>query len=172
VTQTLSTLASKLASEKLEVLSWSLEHPYENPLKTMSSLLPVPEKRAPRPPAPFVRLLSSEDARWEELDTSVQWAEFKRAAEILEERGNRVFILVGPLNEATLTPASRSAYAGIKRQVEQWCQRAGLPYAVAEALAPEDFEDICHPTGPGYRNLAQRLRQAYPHPFAPPPGPP
>jgi hypothetical protein len=169
VARTLGLAAGQLASQRLEVLSWSLEHPYENPLKTLTYLLPEPEKRAPRPPpVPFARLLAQENALWEELETSVQWAEFKHAVEILEERGNRVFIVLGPLNEAILTPASRSAYAGIKRQMEQWCQRTGHRYAVAEPPPSEAFEDICHPTGAGYLELAKRLRQAHPSPFAPP----
>ena len=36
------------------------------------------------------------DPPWVELGASLQWAQFRRAVEILVARGSRVFVVVGP----------------------------------------------------------------------------
>jgi len=153
--------------ERLDILAWTLDHPYENPFKTISFNLPPPEKRPPPMRMSAHRTRDSQDAGWDRLGDSPQWLAFAHLVEILEGRGNRVFILVGPMNEDLLTPRSRAAYQEVKREIAAWCRGKNLAHAVPEPLPFDLYADVCHPTGPGYAELARRLRRDHPVPFAP-----
>jgi len=140
------------------VPQWSIEHPYRVPFGEVKSGLPEPG-RAPRHEAvPWAQKgLGLQDFPWVELESSFQWARFCKAVGILRDRGNRVFVLVGPFNEHMLAPASRERYVELKRGVVAWLHEEGVPYLAPDALPSELYADASHPLARGYALLAREL---------------
>ena len=147
-----------LADAQIDFLAWSLDHPYENPMKAISSALPPSEDR---PGIHFdvwnARSTPVEDTPWLPLRDSPQWAAFERLIDLLQVRENRVLVLVGPMNVHMMSPAVRSGYDEILKQVESRLRGADVPYVIVPLLRSEHFGDICHPLGAGYEDLAREL---------------
>jgi lysophospholipase L1-like esterase len=98
-----------------------------------------------------------QDFAWVDLDASFQWRSFRRALEILAERGNRVFVVVGPFNEHLLTESGLRGYARIRDGIAAWLREHGIEHDVPPALPSELYADASHPLGEGYRRLAERI---------------
>ncbi len=77
--------------------------------------------------------------------------------ELLRQRGNKVFVLVGPFNEHMLNDADAATYSKIKTQVAAWFQQNSVPYFVPDALPAAQYVDASHPIGEGYALLAKQL---------------
>lgn len=161
--------AGGLLPERLDILPWILENPYGNPFKNLSFSLPLPETKAPQNPVPYPRGREALQERWDPLEKSLMWLAFRETVAVLEERGNRVTILLGPMNEDALSRESREACSVLKNRIRQWCDAKGIPCVVPDVLPVDLFADICHPTDAGYAELARRLRNDYPALFAPGP---
>ncbi len=70
--------------------TWTLEHPYENPLSQVTLTLPSPDE--PPSPAPDARPWKEKNLRpvnpeWVPLETSLQWRFFRRTVELLTRAG-------------------------------------------------------------------------------------
>jgi hypothetical protein len=137
---------------------WTLDNPYLNPLRQIT--LSVPETDdMPHPDARawFVEGTLPQELPWVSLEDSQQWRAFVRLVEILQERGNRVFVVVGPLNEHMLGPSSAGVYREILGEVEAWLKERKLPYYIPPVLPSELYADLSHPLGQGYALLAENL---------------
>jgi hypothetical protein len=77
--------------------------------------------------------------------------------ELLRQRGNRVFVLVGPFNEHLLTPDSRERYQKVKAVIAAWLEEKQVPHAVPSPLPSEQYGDASHPLAGGYKQLARQL---------------
>jgi hypothetical protein len=146
--------------DNLDVPRWTIDHPSEDPLAAITLKLPSPDEPPSPPPVaqPWTaRRIAKSNFPWVELETSLQWAAFRRTVETLQGRGNRLFVLVGPLNEHMLTDASRQTYDRRKAQVAAWLLRSGIPHHVAPVLPSELYADASHPLAEGYALLAQGL---------------
>jgi len=143
-----------------DIQTWTLEHPYENPLRAITLQLPSPdESPSPKPVAqPWMsKRMTKFNPSWVELKTSFQWRCFKRTIKILERRGNRVFVLVGPFNEHMLNEESLETYKKIKSEVEGWLSEKRIPHYIPLPLPSEYFADASHPLSRGYAMLAKQL---------------
>jgi len=78
---------------------------------------------------------------------------------LLRERGNQVFVVVGPFNEHMLTEAGQRGYARQKHQVAEWLAEEGVSHCVPPPLASELYADASHPTAAGYAQLARLLAE-------------
>lgn len=137
---------------------WTLDHPYENPLRAVTGKLPTPAPRGQQEPISWTaRGISKENMPWVDLAGSIQWRSFLRAVEILQSRGNSVLVLVGPFNEHLLKDASREKYAALKRDIEAGLKERGIPYIAPGALPSEQYGDASHPLSAGYALLAKEL---------------
>lgn len=139
---------------------WTLEHPYQCPLRQITFELPSPDEPPSPPPArePWTEQgIRPANFRWVELETSLQWASFRRVVERLGRQQNRVFVVVGPFNEHLLTPASRTVYASRVAAVRQWLVDRRIPHHVAPLLPTETYGDASHPLDDGYRLMAESL---------------
>jgi hypothetical protein len=146
--------------DSADLASWTLEHPYGNPLAQLRVGLPSPDE--PLSPPPDARPWSVKEIApftpdWVPLDESLQWQFFRRTVQLLTDRGNRVFVLVGPFNEHMLTDAGRRSYEELKRQAAQWLTEQQIPHYVPPPLASELYADASHPTADGYAALARGL---------------
>lgn len=140
--------------------TWATEHPYGNPLRQITLELPTAnETPTPKPVArPWTdKGIRRFAASWVALDTSFQWWSFRRTVRILRQRGNRVFVVLGPFNEHMLKPDSLAAYQKLKGQVAAWLQGQGIPHFVPDPLPSELYADASHPLAEGYKLLAQQL---------------
>ncbi len=151
-----------------DIPSWTIEHPYENPLGVMSGAF-SPE-RALRAegrveglrhrPIPWTEAGSTaQDFPWVRLDASFQWRSFQRVVGLLKERGNHVFVLLGPFNEHMILPSSRPAYARNLAGIKAWLTSNGIPFSAPPHLPTAEYADASHPLAPGYARLAGELRR-------------
>ena len=143
-----------------DLAAWTLEHPSENPLAQVTLELPSPEELPS--PQPDVRPWTAKGIvkyrpDWVDLDDSLQWRFFQRTVAVLRERRNQVFVLVGPFNEHMLTEDGLRVYAERKDQVAAWLVEQKVSHCVPPALPSDMYADASHPTGAGYRLLAQWL---------------
>lgn len=143
-----------------DLAAWTLEHPYRNPLAQVTLQLPSPDELpSPEPDArPWhVKGIETYRPEWVALDDSLQWQFFRRTVAVLRERGNRVFVLVGPFNEHMLADSALRAYHERQEQVAAWLDQERIPYCLPPALPSDLYADASHPTADGYQLLAQWL---------------
>jgi hypothetical protein len=139
---------------------WTIEHPYDDPIDAITLELPSSnELPSPRPLAePWTnKRMVKFNPPWVNLKTSFQWSSFKRTIAILRHRGNRVFVLVGPFNEHMLREESLETYSEMKKEVEAWLQKEGIPHSIPSVLPSDYYADASHPLSDGYRILAKEL---------------
>ncbi len=140
--------------------SWTIEHPYANPWGPLAQELPPPNELPS--PTPDVRPWSEKMIRpltpeWVPLDQSLQWRFFRQTVRLLQDRGNRVFVLIGPLNEHMLTEAGLAEYETRKQQVITWHAEQGIPCFAPPALPSNVYADLSHPVSEGYAQLAKEM---------------
>jgi hypothetical protein len=144
--------------DNLDLPSWTLEHPYENPLKNITLELPVSDNYNENENIPwYEKGITKQDIHWVSLETSLQWRFFKHSVGLLEKRGNRVFVLVGPFNEHIFKNESIDAYRQMKNKIEAWLKQNNIPCYMPEALPSSMYRDASHPTSEGYAELAKQL---------------
>ena len=144
--------------ESMDLTTWTLEHPYENPFGVLTLKLPVSSNNKGNESVSWIeRRLTRQDFQWVNLDNSLQWRFFRQTVELLESRGNKVFVLVGPFNEHILTGGSDEVYGKIKSDIELWLRQKNIPYYIPQALPSELYADASHPLSKGYAMLANQL---------------
>jgi hypothetical protein len=137
---------------------WTLDHPYENPVKMITCTLPAPSDELRKEPISWsARGITRQNMPWIDLNTSLQWHSFRRTVDLLEKRGNSVFVVVGPFNEHLLTDASRAKYATLKAGIEDWLKSRKIPYLAPAPLPSDQYGDASHPLSAGYALLAKQL---------------
>ena len=149
--------------DRTDIPGWTLEHPYDNPLTPLTRGLPAPDRRADTCRSPGTRAaLPGRTIPWVDLETSLQWQAFRGVVELLQQRGNQVFVLVGPFNEHLLIPTSLARYQQVKATIAAWLLEKQVPHAIPPPLPSELYGDASHPLAEGYEQLADILAN---HPF-------
>jgi hypothetical protein len=143
--------------DKMDLSNWAMAHPYESPLGTAPFTVAQPRETVEQVTPWNARGTARQAFPWVSLESSLQWQFFKRAIEILRDRGNIVFVVIGPFNEHMMTDQSLDAYGAIKAGVESWLQENKVPYTMPAPLPSELYADASHPLRAGYAMLAQRL---------------
>jgi hypothetical protein len=146
--------------DRMDIPGWTLEHPYDNPLAPLARGLPPPDDSRRHLPQPWYKSgITKQDYPWVELETSLQWQAFRGVVEILKQRGNRVFVLVGPFNEHLLNPESLKRYQQVKATIAAWLREKHVPHAVPPPLPSDQYGDASHPLAEGYKQLARQLAE-------------
>jgi len=91
---------------------------------------------------------------WVGLDASLQWRAFQRLVGILRERGNDVFVILGPFNEHIMAEDNRAGFFKIREGITRWFGERGIPFVAPRTLPSEMFADASHPLTEGYEVLA------------------
>jgi hypothetical protein len=144
--------------DRVDIPGWTIEHPYSNPLTPLAKGLPRPDHSRRHVMQPWYKSgISKQDYPWIEPGGSLQWRAFRAVVELLQQRGNRVFVLVGPFNEHLLTPASLARYERVKSTITAWLREKKIPHLVPSPLPSEQYGDASHPLAEGYRAIAQQL---------------
>jgi hypothetical protein len=144
--------------DRSDIPAWTLEHPYESPLVPLARGLPAPDEGLRHLPQPWYESgIAEQDYPWVDLETSLQWQAFRRVVRILRDRGNRVFVLVGPFNEHLLTRESKQRYSVVKQTITAWLEGEAVAHAAPPPLPSAQYGDASHPLAEGYRTLARQL---------------
>ena len=141
-----------------DVPSWTLEHPNDNPLVPVTKSLPPSTNALRHLPQPWYKSgITKQDYDWVNMNTSLQWQAFRNVVGVLRDRGNSVFVLVGPFNEHLLEPASLARYQKVRATITTWLVQSQVPYIAPPALPSELYGDASHPLAAGYNELARQL---------------
>ncbi len=144
--------------DRVDIPGWTLEHPYSNPLTPLARGLPPSDNSRRHAMQPWYKNgIGKQDYPWIDLDSSLQWRAFRGVVELLRQRENRVFVLVGPFNEHVLTPASLKRYEQVKATIAAWLRENRIPHSVPPPLPSEQYGDASHPLAAGYAELARQL---------------
>jgi len=137
---------------------WSLANPYAPFFERMTAEPSESQKAEnPDPRSWKEKGQNKQSLPWVDRKSSWQWQAFKRLIAILEARKNRVFILVGPLNEHMLEAESLSKYKNLLKNIDAWLKDNNHPHLTAPLLPGDLYGDLSHPLGPGYVILARQL---------------
>jgi len=148
----------RLADSRLDFLAWSLDHPYESPLRAISSTLPPSEDLHSQRLTSWDRSSGTLlNAAWADPDIDVTWTAFEQILQMLQGRGNRILVLLGPLNEHLMAPPMRERYQALKLKMAARLKTLGVRCFVASLLPETHYADLCHPLGAGYEAIAQEL---------------
>ena len=142
-----------------DIAAWTRDHPYANPLRAITLELPSPQEPPPDADArPWTdKGVPPYNSPVVDSQRSIQWAAFQRTVKTLQDRGNRLFVLVGPFNEHMLTQRSRPTYQKLKSEVAAWLEEKRIPHCLPPVLPSELYADGSHPLAAGYQELARRL---------------
>jgi hypothetical protein len=141
----------------MDLPNWTLENPYENPMRAITLELPAPNDDLQENVSWAEKGIAQEDFQWVEPAQSLQWRFFRQTIDLLKARKNIVFVMVGPFNEHVLKPESYEIYQNIKSEIEAWLRRNNVAYYIPSVLPSELYRDASHPLGRGYAMLAKRL---------------
>lgn len=141
-----------------DIPSWTLDNPRSNPLGPLMEPLPPSDNTLRHLQQPWYKSgIVRQEFPWVDLASSLQWPAFQRAVALLQQRGNRVFVLVGPFNEHMLTRINRQRYQETKTAIAAWLTSRQIPHLVPPPLASEHYGDASHPLPEGYEALARQL---------------
>lgn len=140
-----------------DLQTWSVTHPYDNPLAQFHSPPAETEEQRHKPVPWTEQGIQPQDMPWIDLATSLQWSAWRETLETLRSRRNRVLVLIGPVNEHLLQDASRERYQALRHTVEQWLKEHDVPSIAPQALPSDEYGDASHPLAAGYARLAQTL---------------
>ena len=147
--------------DRTDIPGWTLEHPYDNPLAPLLRGLPPSDNSLRHLPQPWYKSgITEQDYPWVDLETSLQWQAFQRLVDVLQQRGNRVFVLVGPFNEHLLTPASLQRYQQVKATIAAWLEKTDSPCR-SRRLAERAIRRRQPSAGGRIRDAGERARKEF-----------
>lgn len=94
---------------------------------------------------------------WVRLDASLQWHAFQRTVKLLQDRGDDVFVVLGPFNESMVTEEQRPVLHNIENGIARWLTSQSVSHIVPEPLPSNLYADASHPLTDGYALLAKRI---------------
>ncbi len=104
---------------------WTLEHPYAWP----TALPDADSAQTRQTSVPWTeRGIRPQAYAWVPLTTSLQWQAFQQTIHTLQQRGNRVFVLIGPFNTHLLTAASLNEWRRRRAAIADWLDTTGVAY--------------------------------------------
>jgi len=142
-----------------DLAAWTVRHPRRCAAGAVAAGPDLSDRRPVKRPVSWLEKgIGRQDFPWVQPDESLQWRFFVETLERLRGRGNRVFVVVGPLNEHLLTDASRRRYAAVKDGMLRRLEGMGVPCAAPAPLPSAEYADASHPLAAGYARLAEMLR--------------
>jgi len=137
---------------------WTVENPYSNPLNRISIEPPtLAKEQDPDSKSRIGKGQVKQSLPWIEFETSLQWWAFQHILALLELRGNEVFVIVGPLNEHVLDPASIQKYKELLAKAETRLKEMEVLYSLLPLLPGHMYADTSHPIPDGYKFLAEHM---------------
>jgi hypothetical protein len=158
--------------EQKSILNWTLAddgndpahypNSHKNPLAQITFVVPAAAAedpdRGPKSPRhkPWTEGGNKPSSfEWVDSAGSLQWGAFQRLVRILLDRGNQVFVVVGPFNEHLVAEESKAGYQKIHGAVEDWLTSQHVPHWAPQPLPSALYADASHPLTAGYDLLAR-----------------
>ena len=139
---------------------------YRNPLRQINLTVPsAPENDPERGPASARhRSWTQTGARptqfeWVTLESSLQWAAFRRTLEDLRTSNNDVLVVIGPFNEHMIAPESKPGFLRLRDGIVSYLRQVNIPFVQPEVLPSDLYADGSHPLTRGYELLADHLQE-------------
>lgn len=137
---------------------WTMDNPDKNPLSALEPNLPENDYyRNTEETETSENRTSVGDFQWVQTETSLQWKFFRNTLKLLQQRDNKILVLIGPFNEHMLSGESLNTYLKLKSEIEKWFYQNSISYFSPSALPAELYNDASHPTSQGYETLAKEL---------------
>jgi len=144
--------------ESTDLAAWTLENPYDNPLREVTLVIPESGAGNRNDALPWsVRGQGQQEPPWVSLENSLQWQAFQRLVQFLRARGNRVFVVIGPLNEHMLSTSNAEEYRGLLNDARVWMAENDLTFFLPPILPSDLYADLSHPLSQGYAILAEEI---------------
>ncbi|MFC1607319.1 hypothetical protein ACFL47_05050 [Candidatus Latescibacterota bacterium] len=141
--------------EGMDMQNWNMQNPYVNPLSVISLEVPLPENNPKSKPIPwYTRGIKTQNIPWMSANDSYQWSSFKQVLEILIERGNNIYIILGPFNPYILTDESTHRYQSMIIEMERWFEENNMSFYSVPDLPSDYYADGSHPLEEGYEKIA------------------
>jgi len=141
-----------------ELNQWMIDNPYKTPLSQISMTVDPGEKEKKNSSESWKQKgITAQEWEWVPLDKSYQWEAFTNVIKLLQERGNRVCVMVGPLNPYMLTPASLNKFRKLQQDIYTWLKAHKIEYVPVPDLPTEMYADASHPLDKGYDLIADTL---------------
>lgn len=144
--------------ENLDFHSWAANNPEQNPFGFIRADLPDGDEAPRSRPIPWQQArLPIADLPWIDVESSFQWQSFQKMTDLLRQRGNSLFVLVGPFNTHMLSDVSRERYQHLEDQLTTWLRGQNIPFTDKITLPSDEFGDASHPLADGYARIASAL---------------
>lgn len=141
-----------------ELGQWIVDNPYKNPLGPISMAVDSGEHENENSAETWKQKgIAAQDWEWVPLEESHQWEAFTRVIKLLRERGNRVCVMVGPINPYLLTPASLDKFRARQHEICAWLEDHKIECVPVPDLPSESYADASHPLGSGYEQISSLL---------------
>jgi len=151
----------QLYFENMDIPNWTILNPYSNPLTAATFKLPPADQNPRSRPVPWTQQkVRPESFEWVPLEESFQWASFQEAIQEVQNRGNKVFVLIGPFNPYLQTEDSLLRFGAVKRSAEKWLTQNTVEHCAPRFLPSELYADASHPLKEGYTIIAEELFRA------------
>lgn len=147
--------------ENKSLAVWLMDHPYQLPFSAITFQgAPMMKKKQ----GLGIAWSNRKGARksndpFMSLNESIQWEYFLKAIKLLKNKGNNVFVLLGPYNTYCMTDESRKRFFAMMDTVKKKLDELGYPYfdSTNDLLPSEEYADNCHALKGGHIILAQAL---------------
>lgn len=146
--------------ENMDIPNWTMQNPYKIPFisNITSPAIPEPDNGPKSKPVTWIQQkIKIQDFPWVEPEESFQWISFKNVIKTLNDRNNRIFVIIGPFNPYILTENSLEHYNSIKSKIEKWFEENKINYYSPPFLPSELYADASHPLDEGYTVIAKEL---------------
>lgn len=151
---------------QMSIPHWTLQpgHAYLNPLPQLNRGIPGEPADDPdrgeaserhRPWSHRNRKPQAFD--WVAPAESLQFAAFQRLVTLLRQRGNKVLVVIGPLNRHMIASGSRSSFDQWQGELVNWLDQRDILHFSPATLPSDLYGDASHPLTGGYRQLAREL---------------
>lgn len=102
--------------------------------------------------------IRKQDWPWVSTAKSRQYAAFRRVIALLQQRGNRVTVVLGTVNPHMQTPGSLERYHKLRAEVKADLEKkSGIAVIDLPELESDEYADASHPLAAGYRKLAKYM---------------
>lgn len=103
--------------------------------------------------------IKKQDWPWVSVNSSRQYAAFRRVIALLKQRGNKVTVVLGTVNPHMQTPGSLERCHKLRAEVRADLEKSGVACIDLPELESGEYADASHPLAAGYRKLAEFMAE-------------
>jgi hypothetical protein len=132
---------------------WCMDNPGKNTLQFFNPVTRIYELPEPMDASKF----PLQDPQWVKTEQSLQWRYTLKTLKLLKEQDNDILAIITPFNRYMLTEESANQNELIINAIKDNLASEGITAIIPEIPPKEEFADSSHPTGKGYRTIAENL---------------